>query len=166
MSLQNQGLARSIYTGADADLQLEGFYNEVSTPVLSDIKIRYLGNSVEESSLTLTEFPAFFQGSELVVAGKLNDRYSNLNLKVSGGSARGYMSLDESIKVPKAEREASRTAASHFTEKLWAYKTIKKLLDTLMQSTDEAHREDAKARAMQLSLQVCPTISSPLNSSL
>ncbi|ELT99546.1 hypothetical protein CAPTEDRAFT_222769 [Capitella teleta] len=135
VSLQNRGLARKIYTGADADLQLEGFYSEVSTPVMSDIKIRYLEDSVSPDSVTTTDFSAFFRGSEIVVAGKLTDRLSNLNLKVSGGSARGYMSLDMSVKVPKVERESTRTAFSNFTEKLWAYMTIKKLDKSLNSSS-------------------------------
>ena len=154
MSLQNRGLARKIYTGSDADLQLEGFYNEVSTPVLSDIKIRYLGDSVDENTITQTDFSAFFRGSEILVCGKLNDNVNNMALKVSGGSSRGYMSLDMDVKVPRVEREAMRVALSNFTERMWAYMTIRKLLNDMLESTDPDQRAAAKARAMQMSLKV------------
>lgn len=154
VSLQNRGFARRIYAGADADLQLQGFYSEVSTPLLSDIKIRYLDDSVIGEMVTGTDFPAYFRGSEIVVAGKLKDSANNLALKVSGGSSRGYMSLDMSVKVPKLERESYRTALSNFTERLWAYMTIKKLLDVMIETTDPQQKASAKNRAMQLSLQV------------
>ena len=154
ISLQNRGLARKIYTGSDADLQLQGFYNEVSTPVLSDIKIRYLENCVDESTITDTDFSAFFKGSEIVIAGKLNPNVNNMPLKISGGSSRGYMSLDMDIKVSKAEREASRIAYSNFTERLWAYMTIKKLLDDMLEATEAEDRIRAKNRAMELSIRV------------
>ena len=154
MSLQNRGLARKIYTGADADLQLKDFYKEVSTPLLSDIKIRYLGDTVDENTITETDFSAFFRGSEIIVAGKLKNNINNLSLKVSGGSSRGYMSLDMAVKVPKVERESARLGLSNFTERLWAYMTIRKLLDDMLESSDPAQQASARTRAMEMSLKV------------
>lgn len=71
LSLQNRGLARKIYVDADAGLQLVGFYNEVATPLLSNIEITYGDNVVEINSISQTLFPTYFSGTELVVAGKL-----------------------------------------------------------------------------------------------
>lgn len=88
LSLQNDGIARKIYEDSDASIQLEGFYNEVSTPVMSDVKVRYIGDDVENGSLTNSNFSTFFQGSELVVAGKLKDRVNTLQVKV--GTALSY----------------------------------------------------------------------------
>ena len=49
---QNNGLARKIYSDSDADLQLKDFYREVSSPLLSDLNISYVGPSVDEESVT------------------------------------------------------------------------------------------------------------------
>jgi len=46
LSLANSGLARIIYEGADADIQLKGFYLDISSPLLSNITFKYLPNEV------------------------------------------------------------------------------------------------------------------------
>ncbi|TRZ01826.1 hypothetical protein DNTS_026174 [Danionella cerebrum] len=71
LSKQNNGLARRIYTDSDAPLQLKGFYEEVSSPLLSELNFHYPDNSV--NSLTRSHFKHLFNGSELTVAGRLND---------------------------------------------------------------------------------------------
>ena len=73
---------------------------------------------------------------------------------MSGGSARGYMSLDMDVRIPKVEREATATAASNFTERLWAYLTIRKLLDDMIEVTDAGEKAEAKAKALELSIKV------------
>uniref|UniRef100_A0A3Q2VGS6 Inter-alpha-trypsin inhibitor heavy chain H3-like n=1 Tax=Haplochromis burtoni TaxID=8153 RepID=A0A3Q2VGS6_HAPBU len=52
MSLQNNGVARRIYEDSDADLQLKGFYEEVATPLLTDVTMIYVGGT----NLTQTNF--------------------------------------------------------------------------------------------------------------
>ena len=82
ISLQNQGIARRIYEDSDASLQLQGFYSEVSTPMMSNIKVRYITDDIDEESMTETDFSAFFQGSEIVVAGRLKNDVNHLQVKV------------------------------------------------------------------------------------
>ena len=65
LSLQNHGFARKIYEGGDAANQLEGFYNEVASPLLSGVNFTYVGNLVEEVSLTKTSFHTFYKGRKL-----------------------------------------------------------------------------------------------------
>ena len=50
---------------------LKGFYNEVASPLLSEVHFNYPENTV--NSLTGRYFKQFFNGSEIVVAGRLND---------------------------------------------------------------------------------------------
>ena len=49
----------------------QGFYEEVATPLLSEVDLRYPDNVVE--SLTPHHFSQLFNGSEIVVAGRLSD---------------------------------------------------------------------------------------------
>uniref|UniRef100_A0A3Q3L1V0 Inter-alpha-trypsin inhibitor heavy chain H3-like n=1 Tax=Labrus bergylta TaxID=56723 RepID=A0A3Q3L1V0_9LABR len=69
MSLQNNGVARRIYEDSDAELQLKGFYEEVATPLLTDVTMVYEGGI----NLTQTNFSQYYNGSEIVVAGQITD---------------------------------------------------------------------------------------------
>uniref|UniRef100_A0A672I1N9 Inter-alpha-trypsin inhibitor heavy chain H3 n=1 Tax=Salarias fasciatus TaxID=181472 RepID=A0A672I1N9_SALFA len=71
MSKENRGMARRIYEASDATLQLQGFYEEVASPLLLDVDLRYPDNAVD--FLTTNNFAQLFNGSEIVVAGRLTD---------------------------------------------------------------------------------------------
>ncbi|CAG02027.1 unnamed protein product [Tetraodon nigroviridis] len=129
MSRENNGLARRIYEGSDAALQLQGFYDEVSSPLLLDVDLRYPDNAVD--SLTTNQFSQLFNGSEIVVAGRLKDNdIDNFPVEVSGQglndfSEQGQFSvLDWSGMYPDDDY-----IFGDFTERLWAYLTIQQLLD-------------------------------------
>lgn len=49
----------------------KGFYKEVASPLLLDVNLHYPDSM--ENSLTTNQFRQFFGGSEIVVAGRLND---------------------------------------------------------------------------------------------
>uniref|UniRef100_A0A665UV28 Inter-alpha-trypsin inhibitor heavy chain H3 n=1 Tax=Echeneis naucrates TaxID=173247 RepID=A0A665UV28_ECHNA len=72
-----KGLARRIYEASDADVQLQGFYNEVSSPLLLEVDLRYPGNAVD--SVTKKHFNQLFNGSEIVVAGQLRHKDNSSN---------------------------------------------------------------------------------------
>lgn len=50
---------------------LQGFYDEVSSPLLLDVDLRYPDSAVD--FLTTNQFSQLFNGSEIVVAGRLKD---------------------------------------------------------------------------------------------
>lgn len=68
LALSNSGIVRRIYEGEDADEQLQGFFEEITSPLLSKINFNYPEELVEYSSLRF--FPFLFAGGELVVVGK------------------------------------------------------------------------------------------------
>lgn len=45
MCRQNKGVARRIFEGSDAAIQLKGFYEEVSSPLLLEVDLRYSENT-------------------------------------------------------------------------------------------------------------------------
>lgn len=66
----------------------QGFYDEVSSPLLLDVDLRYPDNAVE--SLTTNQFSQLFNGSEIVVAGRLTDNdIDNFLVEVYGQGVRG-----------------------------------------------------------------------------
>uniref|UniRef100_A0A8C2ZPG5 Inter-alpha-trypsin inhibitor heavy chain 3 n=1 Tax=Cyclopterus lumpus TaxID=8103 RepID=A0A8C2ZPG5_CYCLU len=71
MSRQNKGAARRIFEGSDAAVQLKGFYEEVASPLLLEVDLRYPEQAVV--SVTKNHYSQLFNGSEIVVAGRLTD---------------------------------------------------------------------------------------------
>lgn len=47
----------------------QGFYEEVATPLLTDVTMVYIGGT----NLTKTSFSQYYKGSEIVVAGQISD---------------------------------------------------------------------------------------------
>lgn len=54
---------------------LQGFYDEVSNPMLIDVELNYPENEI--SDLTTNNFKHFYDGSEIVVAGRFVDSNQN-----------------------------------------------------------------------------------------
>uniref|UniRef100_A0A3Q0R5J8 Inter-alpha-trypsin inhibitor heavy chain 3 n=1 Tax=Amphilophus citrinellus TaxID=61819 RepID=A0A3Q0R5J8_AMPCI len=124
MSLQNNGVARRIYEDSDADLQLKGFYEEVATPLLTDVTMVYVGGT----NLTQTNFSQYYNGSEIVVAGQITDN-------------------DIETFIPQAVAISVRNGHN----RVWAYLTVKQLLDKELKLSGP-EKETAKNEALELSL--------------
>lgn len=73
ISLDAESFAKRIYDGSDAAIQLEDFFSQISNPLISELKFEYLGEMVDNSSLSKATFNSFFKGGEYVVVGKLNN---------------------------------------------------------------------------------------------
>ncbi|XP_063071037.1 inter-alpha-trypsin inhibitor heavy chain H3-like [Engraulis encrasicolus] len=151
MAKQNDGLARRIYEASDAAEQLQGFYEEVASPILSNVHFKYPEGSV--NSLTNSEFKQLFNGSEIVVAGQLlEDDLNNFLIDVFGNGLDDYAVqgkpsvLDKEVVFPDQEY-----IFGDFTERLWAYLTIEQLLEKKEKGTPE-ERANATAEALDLSL--------------
>ncbi|XP_059384983.1 inter-alpha-trypsin inhibitor heavy chain H3-like [Carassius carassius] len=146
MSLENGGVARRIYEDSDADLQLQGFYDEVAVPLLTDIQLKYPGGT----NLTKTTFSLYFNGSEIVVSGQITDNsvesFTTEVIAVSKGSNVTYqdtiMKKDPSDVPPEDE---------DFMQRLWAYLTVKQLLERQVLLKGQ-EKEDEKKEALKLSL--------------
>ncbi|XP_061583174.1 inter-alpha-trypsin inhibitor heavy chain H3-like [Cololabis saira] len=145
MSLQNNGMARRIYEDSDADLQLKGFYEEVATPLLTDVTMIYEGGA----NLTQTNFSQYYNGSEIVVAGQITD--NNIEtfvpqvLAISKNRKMIYSETSSSIAPPPG------TVPEGLLQRIWAYLTVKQLLDKeLLLSGPE--KEEVKKETSELSL--------------
>uniref|UniRef100_A0A8C0GXJ0 Inter-alpha-trypsin inhibitor heavy chain H3 n=1 Tax=Chelonoidis abingdonii TaxID=106734 RepID=A0A8C0GXJ0_CHEAB len=75
MALENKGLARRIYPHSDSAIQMEGFYEEVANPMLTEVELNYPENAI--SDLTQNNFKHYYDGSEIVVAGRITDNDLN-----------------------------------------------------------------------------------------
>ncbi|XP_073324182.1 inter-alpha-trypsin inhibitor heavy chain H3-like isoform X2 [Pagrus major] len=152
MARQNKGLARRIFVGSDATLQLQGFYEEVSSPLLLEVDLRYPDNAVD--FLTKNHYSQLFNGSEIVVSGQLtNNDPDNFLVEVFGkgpeedflvqGKAR-VVNLD--VIYPEKEY-----IFGNFSERLWAYLTIQQLLEN-SDIGSQQEKDSRTAKALDMSL--------------
>uniref|UniRef100_A0A4W5QP93 Inter-alpha-trypsin inhibitor heavy chain family member 6 n=1 Tax=Hucho hucho TaxID=62062 RepID=A0A4W5QP93_9TELE len=161
LALDNRGVARMVYEDADAALQLKGFYDEVASPLLSDIQLTYMDDQAFDVTRSL--FPNYFQGSELVVTGKimlLDLCLSIVSLTASGSKQK--VKVENEVFVSNGE--GNRTVFSmgcpggmdgipSFVRRLWAYFTIKELLLVKLNTTDPHIQKLLGEKATNLSLQ-------------
>ncbi|XP_041638326.1 inter-alpha-trypsin inhibitor heavy chain H3-like [Cheilinus undulatus] len=152
MSRQNKGLARRIFEGSDASLQLQGFYEEVSSPLLLDVDLRYPDNAVE--ALTKKQYSQLFNGSEIVVSGRVTDNnLDNFLVEVFAKgpeedfSVQGKASaLDFDVVYPDQDY-----IFGDFSERLWAYITIQQLLEKSDIGSQE-EKDNTTAKVLEMAL--------------
>ncbi|XP_009080982.1 PREDICTED: inter-alpha-trypsin inhibitor heavy chain H4, partial [Acanthisitta chloris] len=152
MALSNGGIARRIYENADAALQLQGFYEEVATPILTKIEMQYPENAVE--GLTKNNFPLFFEGSEIIVSGKISNELDLLPVEIKAESHTSDLTLKEEANVKEKEQvfQNQTYIFGNFIERLWAYLTIQQLLEKAI-SAQEEDQKTLESQALELSLQ-------------
>uniref|UniRef100_A0A663F9I7 Inter-alpha-trypsin inhibitor heavy chain 4 n=1 Tax=Aquila chrysaetos chrysaetos TaxID=223781 RepID=A0A663F9I7_AQUCH len=151
MALSNGGIARRIYENADAALQLQGFYQEVATPILRKIEMQYPENAVE--GLTKNNFKLFFEGSEIIVSGKISNELDLLPVEIKAQSHASDLTLKEEANVKEKEQVFQNQSYifGNFIERLWAYLTIHQLLEKSI-SAQEEDQKTLEAQALELSL--------------
>ncbi|XP_046548310.1 inter-alpha-trypsin inhibitor heavy chain H4-like [Haliotis rubra] len=147
ISWENGGFARRIYEEDDAAEQLTDFFKEVNIPLLLNVKFQYNSNQVDFSQLTQTTYNQFFSGTEVVVVGKrLGDEVD--------GTVQGSTATAKTVHlvVPEASKKRLHGPSGMYTEKLWAYLTIKDLLKKKAISTSKEEAGVLEARALNMSL--------------
>ncbi|XP_017579990.2 inter-alpha-trypsin inhibitor heavy chain H3-like isoform X1 [Pygocentrus nattereri] len=146
MALENNGRARRIYEDSDADLQLQGFYESVATPLLTDVQLNYTA----AGNLTQTRFSRYYNGSEIVVAGQITDNsldaFQTEIIAISKNSKVTYQDsvLTKGLAGVLPQHENS-------IQRLWAYLTVKQLLEKEVALTGQ-EKETAREEALNLSL--------------
>ncbi|XP_072137036.1 inter-alpha-trypsin inhibitor heavy chain H3-like isoform X1 [Mobula birostris] len=152
LALGNNGIARRIYEDSDATLQLQGFYDEVANPLLLDIELQYPGNAISE--LTQTSFRQYYNGSEIVVCGRISDRsLETLTTDIVAQTGNEKLTLKAGVNISEAENiiQQQQYIFGDFTERLWAYLTIQQLLDQRI-SSSKGKSKKLTERILELSL--------------
>ncbi|XP_051768557.1 inter-alpha-trypsin inhibitor heavy chain H3-like isoform X12 [Ctenopharyngodon idella] len=146
MSLENGGVARRIYEDSDADLQLQGFYEEVAVPLLTDIQLKYTGGT----NLTKTSFTLYFNGSEIVVSGQITDNsVESFTTEVIAVSKDNNVTYQDTIMIKDPSDVPPEN--EDFMQRLWAYLTVKQLLERQVLLKGQ-EKEDEEKEALKLSL--------------
>lgn len=152
MSTENNGWAQRIYEDHDATQQLQGFYNQVANPLLTDVELQYPPDSV--LALTQHRHKQYYDGSEIVVAGRIADH--KLSTFKADVRARGEKQefkatcLVDEEEMKKLLRERGHMLENH-VERLWAYLTIQELLAKRMKMEGE-ERANLSSQVLKMSL--------------
>nr|XP_015091478.1 inter-alpha-trypsin inhibitor heavy chain H1 isoform X4 [Vicugna pacos] len=152
MSLENNGRAQRIYEDHDATQQLQGFYDQVANPLLTDVELLYPWDTV--SALTQHHHKQYYEGSEIMVAGRIADH----KLSSFKGDVRAYREgqefkttcLVDEEEMKKLLQERGHILENH-VERLWAYLTIQELLDKRMKLKGE-EKANVSAKALKMSM--------------
>ncbi|KAJ8924359.1 hypothetical protein NQ315_007155 [Exocentrus adspersus] len=118
LSLSSNGKATRIYldpTNPDVSVQLQDFYETISTPVLNNLTFNDLPPSTQ---VTRLKFPIFFNGSEITIAGKGASKTNVKPIKISGKGKQGNLEFETKIGIPLTR-----------LERIWAYLLVRQLLD-------------------------------------
>ncbi|XP_071817206.1 inter-alpha-trypsin inhibitor heavy chain H3-like [Apostichopus japonicus] len=155
LATENQGLYRKVFIDSSAAVQMCGFFGEVATPLLYHVSIRYKEGAVDKQSLTDDEFLSYFDGKELVVAGKVSDEFDgdSLDVVVTGKGRQDDVELDVSKKL---NERVSPGIDEGFAERMWAFLTIKECLKRARRHSlpqeEQPGSQELNAKALELSL--------------
>ncbi len=150
LALTNRGTFRRIYEGNDSATQLEGFFEEISSPILSEINVTYQDGSTEITSNT--QFPLLFNGSEIIIAGKLHSDFNTSDIvlvKIVGNGATHEITFQSQLNTTGTTAIAGREPS---TERLVAYLFIKQLIDKLKATSNEFEIAEIKQEIIELAL--------------
>merc|ERR1712209_300345 len=165
ISLAADSFAKRVYEGSDAALQLENFYTEISSPVVTNLKLDYVGDLVDNSTLSNGEVKTLFKGDQYVVVGKLLSEASGpFTVQVTGDKiGTKYFDdivIEPCLREPKVVEDATilpiiddincfqpipgekKSKAQEFLQSLHAFLNIQQLL-----------KKDKKSEALKLALQ-------------
>ncbi|XP_076045163.1 inter-alpha-trypsin inhibitor heavy chain H4-like [Oratosquilla oratoria] len=147
ISADSGGFARMIYEHSEPSKQLTGFYEEISSPLLTDLTIIY-DDAVDKNTLVLPGLLTYFEGDEVVMAGMKDPGAVWVSPIVSALGRDGELQLEvtrNQILPWDPERENN-------IERMWAYMTVQDILDMMDVESDMEKKERLKARAIEIAL--------------
>uniref|UniRef100_A0A672TRK9 Inter-alpha-trypsin inhibitor heavy chain 5 n=1 Tax=Strigops habroptila TaxID=2489341 RepID=A0A672TRK9_STRHB len=159
MALENCGMTRHFQEDEDAASHLKGFYDEIGTPLLSDIRVDYPEDNVEQ--VTQNFFPNYFNGSEIIIAGKLINRTSDsLHVEVTASNSKKYILLKKDVAIDLPSRNdisgipglEDGKGDTNYIERAWSYLTIKELLNSQLKSDDSQEKDYLMEKAKSIAL--------------
>lgn len=117
--------------------------------------------AVEQTTRTL--FPNYFNGSEIVIAGKLADSSAEqLHVEVTASNSKKFVILKTDVPVGPREAgngvvgstrpEGGGAGGPKHVERLWGYLTVRELLSSWLHGGDGPEKERARQKAQALAV--------------
>ncbi len=121
LSLENRGTAVYFEPTSEAAEGISGFYETISTPLVSNLKFSYDGNV---SQTVLTGRDNLFVGSEVITLGKYDPNAASIIARVDGNTRSGKHTFEHEFPTQPVD-------TNNFVARLWAYNTIMNRLDRM-----------------------------------
>ncbi|KAM6306979.1 inter-alpha-trypsin inhibitor heavy chain H5-like [Podargus strigoides] len=159
MAQENCGMTRHFQEDEDAASHLKGFYDEIGTPLLSDIHVDYPEDNVEQ--VTQNFFPNYFNGSEIIIAGKLINRTSDsLHVEVTASNSKKYILFKTDVAIDYSSRNDIRgipgledgKGDKNYIERARSYLTIKELLNSQLKSDNNQEKDYLMEKSKSMAL--------------
>ncbi|XP_039765779.1 inter-alpha-trypsin inhibitor heavy chain H4-like isoform X2 [Pararge aegeria] len=153
LSLRNEGFMRHIYEAADASLQLHDFYLQVASPLLSHVQFLYPAKQIKEGSVSRNKFRSVNSGSEVAVVGQIAEDAIEITPQIFG-----FYGSEDGLSLKRYEVTSkvtfTHTKDEHLPlERLWAYITIKQMLDQRDAADDRSEKQNSpEKKALAIAL--------------
>ncbi|CAH2229635.1 jg27451 [Pararge aegeria aegeria] len=153
LSLRNEGFLRHIYEAADASLQLHDFYRQVASPLLSHVQFLYPAKQIKEGSVSRNKFRSVNSGSEVAVVGQIAEDAIEITPQIFG-----FYGSEDGLSLKRYEVTSkvtfTHTKDEHLPlERLWAYITIKQMLDQRDAADDRFEKQNSpEKKALAIAL--------------
>jgi Ca-activated chloride channel family protein len=116
----NGGSVTYVQPGEDLELALSSFYQQIASPVLTDLHVEFEGMQVDE--LYPQHLPDLFSGSSLLLTGRYHATSTNVTVRVHGqvGAEQREYVYHYNLDQP---------GGHDFVPRLWATRKVGALLD-------------------------------------
>ena len=122
LSSEQRGVSVYVAEAEDIEAAVSGFYEKVSSPLLSDLAVAFKG--IETASVYPRVLPDLFKGSQLVLVGKYQGD-GPVTAVLTGKVGQ------ESRRFVLERRELARDDSTRFLPRLWATRRIGYLLEEI-----------------------------------
>ncbi|MFH1447309.1 MAG: winged helix-turn-helix domain-containing protein, partial [Candidatus Micrarchaeota archaeon] len=137
------GIPTYIRSDAELEASLTLFYNKISKPLLTDVRLEIGG--VETYDIYPKRIPDIFYGSQIVIVGKYTDAGGAL-VKISGETGGEKKTFEYEVTLPETQRNS-------FVERTWAARKLGYLLDIIaLEGETDALKEEVVALATKYGL--------------
>ncbi|XP_047502543.1 inter-alpha-trypsin inhibitor heavy chain H5-like isoform X1 [Penaeus chinensis] len=148
VSTDNRGFTRKIDAHAQPADQLKNFYEEIATPLITDVDVMYLDDEVEPNTVVRQGTSTYYSGDEVVLAGQLAEGATQVRPIITGQGRSGPMQF----RVSRVSQPAEEPERDNYVERLWAYLTVQDLLSMQEVVEDSNLRAEMRARALDIAV--------------
>jgi len=128
---ENKGAREYVGSKEDIEIKVSAFFDKVSSPVLSDIKIQFPStDGLRVSEVYPRNFPDLFKGSQITMLGRYSGNGDQV-IKLNGVLASKPQEFVFEVSFPKESTENSQIP------RLWAVRKIGYLLDSIRLSGED-----------------------------